>query len=94
MAEWIRSLNFNHLRSSHRCDWCRFEPRPGHICETSNVLLAGVSSEVENIFISLVAKEQMKNTCFHFTSKIKAISKSYHFSIHCILFPYFLFWVI
>ena len=63
-------------------------------CETSNVLLAGVSSEVENIFISLVAKEQMKNTCFHFTSKIKAISKSYQFSIHCIHFPYFLFWVI
>ena len=63
-------------------------------CETSNVLLAGVSSEVENIFISLVAKEQMKSTCFHFTSKIKAISKSYQFSVHCILFPYFLFWVI
>ena len=36
-------------------------------CETSHVLLAGVSSEVENIFISLVAKEQMKQmkyTCF------------------------------
>ena len=33
-------------------------------CETSPVLLAGVSSEVENIFISLVAKEQMKYTCF------------------------------
>ena len=50
-------------------------------CETNNVMLAGVSSGVENIFISLVAKEQMKNTCFHFTSKIKAISKSYQFSI-------------
>ena len=33
-------------------------------CETSNVLLAGVSSEVENIFTSLVAKEQLKYTCF------------------------------
>ena len=33
-------------------------------CETSHVLLAGVSSEVENIFYSLVAKEQMKYTCF------------------------------
>ena len=33
-------------------------------CETSHVLLAGVSSEVENIFISFVAKEQMKYTCF------------------------------
>ena len=63
-------------------------------CETSNVLLAGVSSEMENIFISLVAEEQMKNTCIHFTSKIKAISKSYQFSIHCIPFPYVLFWVI
>ena len=93
MAEWIRSLNFNHLPSSHGCDWCRFDPALA-TCETSNVLLADVSSEVENIFISLVAKEQMKNPCFHFTSKLKAISKSYQFSIYCILFPYFLFWVI
>ena len=44
MAEWLRSLTSVLLiiRSSHRCG---FAPRTGHefICETSHVLLAGVS---------------------------------------------------
>ena len=44
MAEWLRSLTSVLLiiRSSHRCG---FAPRMGHefICETSHVLLAGVS---------------------------------------------------
>ena len=44
VAEWIRSLTSVLLiiRSSHRCG---FAPRTGHefICETSHVLLAGVS---------------------------------------------------
>ena len=28
VAEWVKSLIFSALtiRSSHRCDWCRFEP--------------------------------------------------------------------
>ena len=44
VAEWLRSLTSVLLiiRSSHRCG---FAPRMGHefICETSHVLLAGVS---------------------------------------------------
>ena len=44
VAEWLRSLTSVLLiiRSSHRCG---FAPRTGHefICETSHVLLAGVS---------------------------------------------------
>ena len=44
MADWLRSLTSVLLiiRSSHRCG---FAPRTGHefICETSHVLLAGVS---------------------------------------------------
>ena len=44
VAEWLRSLTSVLLiiRSSHRCG---FAPRTGHefICETSQVLLAGVS---------------------------------------------------
>ena len=44
VAEWLRSLTSVLLiiRSSHRCG---FPPRTGHefICETSHVLLAGVS---------------------------------------------------
>ena len=44
VAEWLRSLTSVLLiiRSSHRCG---FAPRLGHefICETSHVLLAGVS---------------------------------------------------
>ena len=44
VAEWLRSLTSVLLiiRSSHRCG---FAPRVGHefICETSHVLLAGVS---------------------------------------------------
>ena len=44
VAEWLRSLTsvFLIIRSSHRCG---FAPRTGHefICETSHVLLAGVS---------------------------------------------------
>ena len=44
MAEWLRSPTSVLLiiRSSHRCG---FAPRTGHefICETSHVLLAGVS---------------------------------------------------
>ena len=44
MAEWLRALTsvLLILRSSHRCG---FAPRTGHefICETSHVLLAGVS---------------------------------------------------
>ena len=44
VAEWLRSLTSVLLiiRSSHRC---RFAPRAGQefICETSHVLLAGVS---------------------------------------------------
>ena len=44
VAEWLRSLTSVLLiiRSSHRCG---FAPHTGHefICETSHVLLAGVS---------------------------------------------------
>ena len=44
VAEWLRSLTSVLLiiRSSHQCG---FAPRTGHefICETSHVLLAGVS---------------------------------------------------
>ena len=61
MAEWVRSLNF----SDHLTAVTGVGSSPAlATCETSHVLPAGVSSEVENIFISLVAKEQMKYTCF------------------------------
>ena len=46
MAEWLRSLTSVLLiiRSSHRCGFVpRTEHEFIHVCETSHVLLAGVS---------------------------------------------------
>ena len=59
-------------------------------CETSNVLLAGVSSEVENIFISLVAKVQMKKYMFSLHEQNKGHIKiiSIFYSLHT--FPLFI----